>query len=243
MSTVCLGWLNAHLGSPDLGSYPLYLMLVVASPHGHRDNHRRRADAVQSAAPGAALAEARDLCPRMGQIARAIDPQLRGSWPRHAQFYRWLRGALRELPYPDACRVLELMFPRHSLRDLFRPCSPETVNELAINSEPPTGSLPPGLDPLSRTGIYPLWPRTDPDALHDLVSRVSGAHDEISIFGLTRNLYASDGLLPLIESKACEIPVTFYVMDPHCGSRRDRYRLEPVQGVSCPAAARSRSCT
>ncbi|MGH3810169.1 MAG: hypothetical protein ACRDRU_26820, partial [Pseudonocardiaceae bacterium] len=47
------------------------------------------------------------------------------------------------------------------------------------------------------------------------------------MFGLTRNIYASDEILPLFESKAREIPVAFYVMDPQCDSRRDRYRLEP----------------
>lgn len=158
------------------------------------------------------------------KVARAIDPRLRGSWPRHAQFYRWLRGDLRELPYPDACRVLESMFPQYSVRDLFRPCPPDIAsNLLARNSGSPNDK--------STTGISNSWPRTGPDALHDLVSRVSGAQEEISIFGLTRNFYASDELLPLIESKALEIPVTFYLMDPSCESRRDRYRIEPAEAA------------
>jgi hypothetical protein len=49
------------------------------------------------------------------------------------------------------------------------------------------------------------------------------------MFGLTRNIYTSDEILPLFESKAREIPVTFYVMDPNCASRRDRYRIEPLE--------------
>jgi hypothetical protein len=165
------------------------------------------------------------------KAARAIDPQLKGSWPRHAQFYRWLRGDLRELPYPDSCRILESMFPEYSVKDLFRPCSSETIKKLARNSEPPAGNAPGELDPLGRAGVSKMWPRTDPDALHDLVARVGGAHEEVSIFGLTRNFYASDELLPLIESKAHELPVTFYIMDPHCNSRRDRYRLEPAEAA------------
>jgi hypothetical protein len=165
------------------------------------------------------------------KAARAIDPQLRGSWPRHAQFYRWLRGELRELPYPDACRVLESMFPQYNVRDLFRPCSSATANKLLRTSEPPTGNATNELDPLGRAGISQVWPRTGPDVLHDLVTRVSGAHQEVSMFGLTRNIYASDEILPLFESKAREIPVTFYVMDPHCDSRRDRYRLEPAEAA------------
>jgi hypothetical protein len=165
------------------------------------------------------------------KVARAIDPQLRGSYPRHAQFYRWLRGDLRELPYPDACRVLESMFPQYNVRDLFRPCPPETVNKLLRNSDQLANNATHESSTLDRARVSHLWPRSDPGALHDLVSRVSDAHQDISVFGLTRNFYASDELLPLIESKAREIPATFYVMDPHCDSRRDRYRIEPAEAA------------
>lgn len=164
------------------------------------------------------------------KIARAVDPQLVGSWPRHAQFYRWLRGELRELPYPDACRVLEAMFPQHNVKDLFEPCRPETAARLAKkhNAAIPARG---GAGRREQAPISALWPRTNPDVLDDLVSRVRGAHEEVSVFGLSRNFYAKDDMLPLFESKASEIPVTFYVMDPHCDSRRDRYRLEPVEAA------------
>ena len=33
------------------------------------------------------------------------------------------------------------------------------------------------------------------------------------------------------EEKARRIPVTFYVMDPWCDSRRDRYRIEPIDAA------------
>ncbi len=61
------------------------------------------------------------------------------------------------------------------------------------------------------------------------MARVNNAREEITVFGLTRNFYAKDDMLPLFEAKAAEIPVTFSVMDPHCDSRRDRYRIEPVE--------------
>jgi hypothetical protein len=64
-----------------------------------------------------------------------------------------------------------------------------------------------------------------------LVHRVRAARQVISVFGLTRNFYAKDEILPLFESKAMEIPVTFYVMHPWCESRRDRYRMEPVEAA------------
>jgi hypothetical protein len=84
---------------------------------------------------------------------------------------------------------------------------------------------------LGRAGITNLWPRTNPEALEDLVARIRAARTDISVFGLTRNFYARDEILPLFEAKAVEIPVTFYVMDPHCASRPDRYRLEPIEAA------------
>ncbi len=60
---------------------------------------------------------------------------------------------------------------------------------------------------------------------------MTGATEEISVFGLSRNFYGKDDILPLFEDQASKIPVTFYVMDPKCESRRDRYRLEPVEAA------------
>ena len=84
---------------------------------------------------------------------------------------------------------------------------------------------------LARAGISNIWPRSSPDVLDDLVKRVRNAQHEITVFGLTRNFYARDEILPLCRAKATEIPVTFYVMDPTCSSRRDRYRLEPIEAA------------
>jgi transcriptional regulator with XRE-family HTH domain len=84
---------------------------------------------------------------------------------------------------------------------------------------------------LARAGITDLWPRSSPEVFADLVERVRTAKEEITVFGLTRNFYAKDEILPLFESKAVAIPVTFFVMDPYCDSRRERYRLEPVDAA------------
>lgn len=84
---------------------------------------------------------------------------------------------------------------------------------------------------LARSGITDLWPRTTPDTFDDLTRRIQGAGEEITVFGLTRNFYARDNVLPLFEAKARRIPVTFYVMDPWCDSRRDRYRIEPGEAA------------
>jgi hypothetical protein len=45
--------------------------------------------------------------------------------PGKAQYYRWLSGQLKGgIPYPDACRVLENMFPPWKASDLFGPYQP-----------------------------------------------------------------------------------------------------------------------
>ncbi len=55
------------------------------------------------------------------KVAKTIDPRLVGSCPAHAQFYRWLSGSIRSMPHPDACRILEAMFPGWTVQQLFRP--------------------------------------------------------------------------------------------------------------------------
>jgi hypothetical protein len=48
-----------------------------------------------------------------------------GVAPSKVQYYRWLSGQLRGgVPYPDACRVLEGMFPPWKAADLFGPYQP-----------------------------------------------------------------------------------------------------------------------
>lgn len=84
---------------------------------------------------------------------------------------------------------------------------------------------------LARAGIIDTWPRSSRETYDDLVDRVRRARDEITVFGLARNFYAKDEILPLLESRAVAIPVTFFIMDPFCDSRRERYRLEPVEAA------------
>ncbi|MGH3795336.1 MAG: hypothetical protein ACRDSP_10635 [Pseudonocardiaceae bacterium] len=162
------------------------------------------------------------------KVAKSIDPQLVGSWPKHAQFYRWLRGELRELPYPDACRVLEALFPQYRVAELFEPCPSDISNMLTSRGNANTES---DIAHLREAGISHLWSRTNQSVLDDLINRVDGAREEITVFGLTRNFYAKDDMLPLFEEKAADIPITFYVMNPSCTSRKDRYRIEPVEAA------------
>lgn len=179
------------------------------------------------------------FCREYDRVAAEIDRTLQGGWPSKAQFYRWLSGDLVGLPYADHCRILEGMFPDWKVNQLFQahddgiefvpePSTPKAATP-AIRPIPPTGPADP--DQLQEAGISTLWPHTNTAALDDLVGRVNNAREEITVFGLTRNFYAKDDILPLFEAKASEIPVTFYLMDPHCDSRRDRYRIEPAEAA------------
>jgi DNA-binding transcriptional regulator YhcF (GntR family) len=87
------------------------------------------------------------------------------------------------------------------------------------------------IEQLQQAGITDIWPRTDHDANADLLRRITNARSHITVFGLTRNFYAWDNVLPVLEARASQIPVTIYVMDPYCESRADRYRLEPLQAT------------
>ncbi|MEU8136562.1 helix-turn-helix domain-containing protein [Streptodolium elevatio] len=85
---------------------------------------------------------------------------------------------------------------------------------------------------LEQAGLVDLFPRTAAESKADLVGRLSAATKRITMFGLTRNFYAAEAMLPLFEHKAAKgIPVQIFIMDPHCDSRRDRYRLEPAEAA------------
>jgi hypothetical protein len=66
------------------------------------------------------------FCREWDRTAKNMDEALKGGYPGHAQYYRWLRGQLvGKRPYPDACRMLEAMFPGWTVERLFSPYSGE----------------------------------------------------------------------------------------------------------------------
>lgn len=71
------------------------------------------------------------------KVAKTVDSSLTGTCPAHAQFYRWLSGNIRSLPHPDACRILEAMFPGITVQQLFQPVRARRSELL----EPPRGRL------------------------------------------------------------------------------------------------------
>jgi hypothetical protein len=73
------------------------------------------------------------FCREWQRTAKIVDDGLTTRYPGHAQYYRWLRGELAKgRPYPDACRMLEAMFPGWSVERLFSPYTGNTP-------EPPSG--------------------------------------------------------------------------------------------------------
>ncbi|WP_371496227.1 helix-turn-helix domain-containing protein [Kitasatospora sp. NBC_00374] len=84
---------------------------------------------------------------------------------------------------------------------------------------------------LEQAGIVDAFPLTNIESKSDLVSRLRSAREGITMFGLTRNFYSSDDMLPLFTAKSHEVPIRIFIMDPYCESRRDRYRLEPAEAA------------
>jgi Domain of unknown function (DUF5919) len=83
------------------------------------------------------------FCAEYDKIAKALDRRLTGTWPSRAQFQRWLAGELRGLPYPDACRVLEAMFPDWTAEQLFAVYPDHRVAQFAgpeVNNKQPAHS-------------------------------------------------------------------------------------------------------
>lgn len=73
------------------------------------------------------------FCIEYDRAARAVDPRLARTWRSRAQFHRWLAGDLRQLPRPDACRVLEALFPGWTVEQLFARHPDHRPDPLAAN--------------------------------------------------------------------------------------------------------------
>lgn len=85
---------------------------------------------------------------------------------------------------------------------------------------------------LKRAGIVDAYPYTSQESEDDLLDRIRDARVRVNMFGLTRNFYGRDDVLPVFQEKASRgVPVQIFVMDPYCSSRRDRYRIEPAEAA------------
>ncbi|GAA1273282.1 hypothetical protein GCM10009677_28040 [Sphaerisporangium rubeum] len=68
----------------------------------------------------------RAFCLEYDKVARSIDRTLVGSSPSKEAFNRWVNGRVRTKPQADHCRVLERMFPGHTVAELLGPYDPGT---------------------------------------------------------------------------------------------------------------------
>ncbi|PXY33855.1 DUF5919 domain-containing protein [Prauserella flavalba] len=148
----------------------------------------------------------RAFCKEYDKLAKQIEPDLVGSWPSKAQFYRWLSRDIQGLPYAHHCRILEAMLPGWTAEQLFQ----EHTGGIEFVPEPPastgTGRPAKAAQPTAQgmadvTAVFPSRPafshEIPPHKLFD------GA-EQINMVGLSLNLlcqsYPDRSLLDLLES-------------------------------------------
>jgi hypothetical protein len=171
------------------------------------------------------------FCREYDRVAAKIEPELKGSWPSKAQFYRWLSGELTGLPYAHHCRILESMFPDWTAEQLFQPYSgsldfvpqpgtprvekltPQSIpvntrsgqsmsgNESPEPEETPTAAMS-AISPSEIVGTYPYRSRFPSSAWWDLISN---ATRQIDLLGYTLYFLSLEhpGLVDTLRAK-CE---------------------------------------
>lgn len=152
--------------------------------------------------------------------ARDSEPELVGTGPRKAQFYRWLSGHLTNLPYPHHCRVLEAMFPGWTVEELFAECSDPTALP-----RPTVLSVAPVYAPLA--GVEAVY-TSRAGFLHELPpSALFADARRIDMVGLSLNLlcqhYSDTDLMRLLKSGAV---FRCLFLDPNGTHIREREKEE-----------------
>jgi hypothetical protein len=150
----------------------------------------------------------RAFCREYDKLAKGIDAEIVGSYPSKAQFYRWLSGDIRNLPYAHHCRILESMFPGWTAEQLFQ----EHSGGIGFVPEPPAKQQehpmnetvkapPPGNGMADVTAVF----TTRPEFTHQMPPhQLFDDADKISMVGLSLNLlcqqYPDRALLELLET-------------------------------------------
>ncbi|WP_216209536.1 DUF5919 domain-containing protein [Amycolatopsis aidingensis] len=163
----------------------------------------------------------RTFCREYDKLAKQVEPELAGSWPSKAQFYRWLSRDLQGLPYAHHCRILEAMFPGWTAEQLFQ----EHPGDSEFAPEPSTKAAPqPPHGMADVTAVFPSRPafahEIPPHKLFD------GAK-KIDLVGLSLNFlcqgYPDRSLLDLLEAGTV---VQCLFLDPDGRYVREREREE-----------------
>jgi len=168
------------------------------------------------------------------RVAKKVDPNLVGCCPSHAQFYRWLSGSVRGMPYPDTCMILEAMFPGYTVQQLFQPTRisrnkllPVTSTEHG-NNHPAVDVVKPSLTAHPMGQLKPTERDTgSPDlvtayATRGLISRskwneaIRGAKKHLLLYGMAELGYALDDAVPEMLEEASEsgCEVRILLLDP-----------------------------
>lgn len=179
----------------------------------------------------------RAFCKEYNKLAEQIEPELVGSWPSRAQFYRWLARDLQGLPYAHHCRILEAMFPGWTAEQLFQ----EHTGDIILGS----GALPTARDNVVHSP-KPVMPSSQgmADVTAVFPSRSTFSHElpphklfdgakRIGMVGLSLNLlcqnYPDRFLLDLLESGTV---VQCLFLDPSGRYIKEREREEShLEGV------------
>jgi hypothetical protein len=145
------------------------------------------------------------FCKEYDRVAKRIDQELTGSWPSKAQFYRWLSGELRGLPYAHHCRILESMFPEWKADQLFQPHTggiefipepPAKIQQVTIQA-----TASPTEGPADITQVF----ATRSEFMHEMPPhRLFGSAQKISMVGLSLNLfcqqYSDRAVIDMLEA-------------------------------------------
>jgi hypothetical protein len=151
----------------------------------------------------------RAFCREYDKVAAELDKSLSGSWPSKAQFYRWLSGDLRGLPYADHCRILEKMFSGWTAARLFEKYD-GSIGYVPNPAEPANGRTGSSLLPVTApvgsglADIAAVFP-TRSEFMHEMPpGRLFNDTRRIRMVGLSLNLlcqqYPDRNLIALLES-------------------------------------------
>lgn len=152
----------------------------------------------------------RAFCREYDKLAKEIDTEFVGSFPSKAQFYRWLSGDIRSLPYAHHCRILEGMFPGWTAKQLFQGHG----GGVGFVSEPPTTQKRAAHEvvnaptvALASQGMADVTAvfATRPEFMHEMPPhQLFDEANKISMVGLSLNLlcqqYPDRALLELLET-------------------------------------------
>ncbi|MGW4121886.1 hypothetical protein [Nocardia sp. NPDC004711] len=124
------------------------------------------------------------------KAAVKVDRSLVGLAPGKAQFYKWLAGDLKGLPYPDHCAVLEAMLPGYTVEEMFAPAGPPRTARRLEQDRPATAAPASAGDSRRSSGVAGVPDRADRVVGH------SGESNESRdpVVGFERSRVLADGV-------------------------------------------------